>query len=65
MNRLSVWGKKWQGKGVERGGERARRKTFEAAIPSCCNYLTEHLSVRSSSVNQFRACVTPRKINGK
>ena len=46
-------------------GERACRQTFEAAIPPSCNYLAEHLSVRSLSVNQFRAWVTPGKINGK
>ena len=38
-----------------KGGERACRQTFEAAIPPSCNYLAEHLSVRSLSVNQFRA----------
>ena len=36
-------------------GERACRHTFEAAIPPSCNYLAEHLSARSLSVNQFRA----------
>ena len=46
-------------------GERAFRQTFEAAIPPSCNYLAEHLSVRSLPVNQFRAWVTPGKINGK
>ena len=61
-------GKKYQGKGRERGaggGERACRQTFEAAIPPSCNYLAKHLSVRSLSVNQFRAWETPSKINGK
>ena len=48
-----------------KGGERACRQTFEAAIPPSCNYLAEHLSVRSLSVNQFRAWVTLEKINGK
>ena len=48
-----------------KGGERACRQTFEAAIPPSCNYLAEHLSVRSLSVNQFRAWVTFGKINGK
>ena len=47
------------------GGERACRQTFEAAIPPSCNYPADHLSVRSLSVNQFRAWVTPGKINGK
>ena len=71
VNRLPVWGKKLQGKWRERGsgGERACRQTFadwfEAAIPPSCNYLAEHLSVRSLSVNQFRSWVTPGKINGK
>ena len=46
-------------------GERACRQTFEAAIPPSCNYLAEHLSVRSLSVNPFRSWVTPGKINGK
>ena len=64
MNRLSVWRKKIARKGKGRG-ERACRQTFEAAIPPSCNYLAEHLSVRSLSVNQFRAWVTPGKINGK
>ena len=41
-----------KGKG---GGERACRQTFEAAIPPSCNYPVDHLSVRSLSVNQFRA----------
>ena len=57
-------GKKIVRKGKGRG-ERACRHTFEAAIPPSCNYLAEHLSVRSLSVNQFRAWVTPGKINGK
>ena len=57
-------GKKIARKGKGRG-ERACRQTFEAAIPPSCNYLAEHLSVRSLSVNQFRAWVTPGKINGK
>ena len=48
-----------------KGGERACRQTFDAAIPPSCNYLAEHLSVRSLPVNQFRAWVTPGKINGK
>ena len=38
-----------------KGGERACRQTFEAAIPPSCNYPADHLSVRSLSVNQFRA----------
>ena len=37
------------------GGERACRQTFEAAIPPSCNYPADHMSVRSLSVNQFRA----------
>ena len=49
-------GKKIPGKG---GGGRACRQTFEAAIPPSCNYLAEHQSVRSLSVYQFRAWVTP------
>ena len=53
----------WKGKG--KVGERACRQTFEAAIPPSCNYPADHLSVRSLSVNQFRAWVTPRKINRK
>ena len=36
-------------------GEKACRQTFEAAIKPSCHYPTEHLSVRSLSVNQFRA----------
>ena len=48
-----------------KGGERACRQTFEAAIPPSCNYPADHLSVRSLSVNQFRAWVTPGKINRK
>ena len=51
-------------KGKGRGGE-SRRQTFEAAIPPSCNYPADHLSVRSLSVNQFGAWVTPGKINGK
>ena len=47
-------GKKIARKGKGRG-ERACRHTFEAAIPPSCNYLAEHLSTRSLSVNQFRA----------
>ena len=47
-------GKKIARKGKGRG-ERACRHTFEAAIPPSCNYLAEHLSARSLSVNQFRA----------
>ena len=47
-------GKKIARKGKGRG-ERACRQTFEAAILPSCNYLAEHLSVRSLSVNQFRA----------
>ena len=43
---------------------RACRQTFEAAIPPSCSYLAEHLSVRSLSVNQFRAWVIPGKISG-
>ena len=38
-----------------KGGERACRQTFEAAIPPSCSYPADHLSVRSLSVNQFRA----------
>ena len=58
----------WEKNSEEREGkrgERACRQTFEAAIPPSCNYLAEHLSVRSLSVNQFRAWVTPGKIKGK
>ena len=47
-------GKKIARKGKGRG-ERACRQTFEAAIPPSCNYLAEHLSVTSLSVDQFRA----------
>ena len=47
-------GKKIARKGKGRG-ERACRQTFEAAIPPSCNYLAEHLSVRSLSVNPFRS----------
>ena len=67
VNRLPVWGKKLQGKGRELGGggKRACRQTFAFAIPPSCNYLAEHLSVRSLSVNQFRSWLTPGKINGK
>ena len=57
-------GKKIARKGKGKGG-RACRQTFEAAIPPSCNYPADHLSVRLLSVNQFRAWVTPRKINGK
>ena len=57
--RLSVWGKnsrEREGKGGGGGvGEPACRQTFEAAILPSCNYLAEHLSVRSLAVNQFRA----------
>ena len=53
-NRLSVWGKKSEER-EGKGGERACRQTFEAAIPPSFDYLAEHLSVRSFSVNQFRA----------
>ena len=49
-----VLGKKIARKG-KGSGERACRQTFEATIPPSCNYLAEHLSVRSLSVNQFRA----------
>ena len=52
-------------KGKGGGGERACRKTFEATLPPSCNYLAEHLSVKSLSVNQFHAWVTLGKINGK
>ena len=68
---LPVWGKKEREKGRERLGgggerrERACRQKIEAVIPPSCNYPADHLSVRSLSVNQFRACVTPGKINGK
>ena len=48
-----------------KGKERACGQTFGAAIPHSCNYPADHLSVRSLSVNQFRAWVTPGKINGK
>ena len=68
MNRLSVWGKiARKGRGKGGGGGRACRQTFEAAIniPPSCNYPADHLSVRSLSVNQFRAWVTPGKINRK
>ena len=58
-------GKKIATKGKGRGGERACRQTFEAAIPLSCNYPADHLSVRSLSVNQFCTWVTPRKINRK
>ena len=44
--------RKGKGKG---GGKRARRQTFEAAIPPSCNYPAHNLSVRSLSLNQFRA----------
>ena len=64
VNRLSVWEKNSKER-EGRGGGGACRQTFEAAIPPSCNYLAEHLSVRSLSVNQFRAWVTPGKINGK
>ena len=47
-------GKKIARKGKGRG-ERACRQTIEAAIPPSCNYPADHLSVRSLSVNQFRA----------
>ena len=58
--------RKGKGSGGGRGkGERACRQTFEAAIPPSCNYPADHLSVRSLSVSQFRAWVTPGKINGK
>ena len=51
---LSVWGKiARKGKGKGRGGERACRQTFEAAISPSCNHPADHLSVRSLSVNQF------------
>ena len=64
--KISLWtgslsGEKIARKGKGRG-ERACRHTFEAAIPPSCNYLAEHLSARSVSVNQFRAWVTPGKI---
>ena len=42
-------GKKERGKGRERGGKKP------PAIPPSCNYPADHLSVRSLSVNQFRA----------
>ena len=57
MKRLSVWfGEKNREEREAKRGERACRQTNEAAIPLSCNYLAEHLSVRSLSVNQFRAC---------
>ena len=62
---LSVWGKKSEereGKGWGGGG--ACRQTIEAAIPPSCNFPADHLSVRSLSVNQFRACATPGKLTG-
>ena len=62
---LDLFGGKKIARKVKGRGERACRHTFEAAIPPSCNYLAEHLSVRSLSVNQFRAWVTPGKINGK
>ena len=68
MNRLSVWGKiATKGKGKVGGGgrESAFRQTVEAAILPSCNYSAEHLSLRSLTVNRFRAWVTPGKINGK
>ena len=61
----SLFGEKNSKEREGKGGERACRQTFEAAIPPSCNYLAEHLSVRSLSVNQFRKWVTPGKINGK
>ena len=63
---LSVWGKKSEereGKGWGGGGG-ACRQTIEAAIPPSCNFPADHLSVRSLSVNQFRACATPGKLTG-
>ena len=48
-----------------KGGERACRQTFEAAISPSCNHPADHLSVRSLSVNQFCARVTPGKIKRK
>ena len=57
----SLSGEKIARKGKGRG-ERACRHTFEATIPPSCNYLAEHLSAGSLSVNQFRAWVTPGKI---
>ena len=50
----ALWGKNSKER-EGKGWERACRQTFEAAIPPSCNYLAEHLSVRSLSVNQFRA----------
>ena len=50
---LGKYSEEREGKGG--GGERACRQTFEAAIPPSCNYPADHLSVRSLSVNQFRA----------
>ena len=46
-------GKGKGGGGGGGGGGGACRQTFEASIPPSCNYLTEHLSVRSLSVNQY------------
>ena len=38
-----------------KGGERACRQTFEAAIPPSCNYPADHLSVdRYRSINFAR-----------
>ena len=54
MNRLSVWGKTG-GKIARKGKGKGRREPVD-----------KHLrSVRSLSVNQFRAWVTPGKINRK
>ena len=62
---LFVWGKNSEEREGKGGGGRAFRQTVEAAIPPSCNYPAEHLSLGSLTVNQFRAWVTPGKINGK
>ena len=52
-------GKKIARKGKGKEGretvDKHLRPLFPAAIPPSCNYLAEYLSVRSLSVNQFRA----------
>ena len=60
----SLFGEKNSEERKRKGGKRACRQTFEAAIPPSCSYPAEHLSVRSLSVNQFRARVTPGKLTG-
>ena len=42
-----------EGKGE--GGESLCRQLFDVGIPPSCSYSADHLSVRSLSVNQFRA----------